>query len=217
MSKIDPLFVLRGNKDGVNCLDFHQNGNTLLSGSVGGIVNVWDFRTRRISNTIEAHKRGVVITRWMDEKRFVSEGRDGYTKIYDTRNLDSPFHQIETNNITFVKGDLIIKNEGSFICLPDPFESSQWNLWSLELNRDVVQSENQGEIEGNKIEISEKNENQEETEKNTSLIQTVLPPKSDSKLGMLMGLHSFELKDKSDTLIFCSFESGEKKKKIFLY
>jgi COMPASS component SWD3 len=74
MNKIDPIFVLRGHKDGVSCLDFNQNGNSLLSGSAEGLVCLWDFRTRRITESIEAHKRGVVILKWLDENRFASQG-----------------------------------------------------------------------------------------------------------------------------------------------
>jgi hypothetical protein len=145
-------------------------------------------------------------------------GRDGFARIYDCRKLDSPpLHQIETDNITFVRGDLIRSNEASLICLPDAFETSQWNLWNLEGEKiDLLnEKENPQLIESNTIDLGNESFDFSENKSNkTDLIQTVLPPKSEnSKLGMLMGLHTLQLKDKSDYLVFSSFESGQKNKK----
>eukprot|EP01091_Cochliopodium_minus_P005379 TRINITY_DN15315_c0_g1_i1.p1 TRINITY_DN15315_c0_g1~~TRINITY_DN15315_c0_g1_i1.p1 ORF type:complete len:320 (+),score=70.59 TRINITY_DN15315_c0_g1_i1:57-1016(+) len=137
MSKVDPLYILRGHKDSVGCLDFNFDGDILLSGSNDGMVNIWDFEKRRISQSIIPHNGGVVMLKFIEKNKYITQGRDGYVKIYDLNSNEKSIAEILTENITFVKGDVINTNTNNLIVLPDPYESSQYNIYDI-INKKLV-------------------------------------------------------------------------------
>lgn len=85
----EPLGVLRGHRVPVNTVSY-VNSSSIISGAADGVVKLWNLKTRRESASASAHsKAGVLHTQLLDGARFVTQGRDGFVKVWDTHTFSS--------------------------------------------------------------------------------------------------------------------------------
>lgn len=83
MSAVQPVTVLRGHHGEVQCVEFVQPAETLISGDSQGHVRVWDLDTARSVET-DAHgsNAGVLQLQCLARDQIASQGRDGEVKIW---------------------------------------------------------------------------------------------------------------------------------------
>lgn len=92
----EPLGVLRGHRVPVNTNSFLAP-STLVSGGADGAVKIWDLRSRREAATASsAHSKagvlhacalGAASSTDAVSSRFVTQGRDGLVKVWDTESF----------------------------------------------------------------------------------------------------------------------------------
>ncbi|XP_038060840.1 guanine nucleotide-binding protein subunit beta-like protein 1 [Patiria miniata] len=113
----DPLFVLRGSKDAVNCVKFYPSTHTekgrLLSGSGCGEVRVWNLESRRTETVLDGHDgKSVLWVQPISNGQIISQGRDGNILTWDIgegrRDVTT---RLPSNALTFCKCDIC--NQGS--------------------------------------------------------------------------------------------------------
>jgi serine/threonine protein kinase/WD40 repeat protein len=82
----DGLRVLRGHAGSVWPLDFSPDSTKLASGSIDGIVKIWDVSTGEVIRTIAAESRiNITSVAWSPDGKLLAVGRawDGDVSIYD--------------------------------------------------------------------------------------------------------------------------------------
>ena len=85
METLRPLTVLRGHQDSVNTLHFISSNRALASGSVDGVLNIWNLETRRAEVRCLPHSKVTIlsIAPILRDQKLVTAGRDGTAKILD--------------------------------------------------------------------------------------------------------------------------------------
>ncbi|KAL9981044.1 hypothetical protein ACROYT_G009700 [Oculina patagonica] len=83
----DPIYVLRGTEAAINLLKFAPKSareeGLLLSGSVKGIISLWNLKTKRTELTLDGHDgHGILAADFHPCGSIISHGRDGYIKTW---------------------------------------------------------------------------------------------------------------------------------------
>jgi WD40 repeat protein len=157
----DPITVLRGHKEAVNCLSFinklnidNDNINELLlaSGSSDGQLILWNIESRKPIISLSAHKHSIISLNILSNKSssFASSGRDGMVRIWDTMNLsnnkfDEPISTLNTGafhfcNSSCAKNKLNNNNNCDYdnlIATPSGNES-EILLWDIRISKAVA-------------------------------------------------------------------------------
>ncbi|ETO78163.1 hypothetical protein, variant [Phytophthora nicotianae P10297] len=108
----EPLGVLRGHGAPVNSVSF-LSVSTVVSGAGDGAVKIWDLKSRReLATNHSAHsKAGVLHAAALrgsaaSEHKFVTQGRDGFVKLWDAQTFDSaaePLAKLYCGSYSFTK------------------------------------------------------------------------------------------------------------------
>lgn len=97
----EPITVLRGHTDPVNCVSYISE-LLLSSGAGNGDLKLWDLGTRRPHRTVQAHDGSIISLSLITSSLLVSSGRDGFVRVWDcTSLLDTPIHQFQTGSRHF--------------------------------------------------------------------------------------------------------------------
>ncbi|KAG7390333.1 Guanine nucleotide binding protein (G protein), beta polypeptide 1-like [Phytophthora pseudosyringae] len=109
---VGPLGVLRGHGTPVNSVGF-LSPSTIVSGAGDGAVKIWDLTSRRelASNPATHSKAGVLHAAALrstaaSERKFVTQGRDGFVKLWDTQSFDAaaePLAKFYCGSYSFTK------------------------------------------------------------------------------------------------------------------
>ena len=68
-------------------INFNPQGNLAITGSLDGVVRLWDVRSGNCVLSIEAHSRRICAVAFnADGKRFVTSSFDGLCRVWDTLN-----------------------------------------------------------------------------------------------------------------------------------
>ncbi|XP_078355260.1 guanine nucleotide-binding protein subunit beta-like protein 1, partial [Oculina patagonica] len=83
----DPIYVLRGTEAAINLLQLAPKSareeGLLLSGSVKGIISLWNLKTKRTELTLDGHDgQGILAADFHPCGSIISHGRDGYIKTW---------------------------------------------------------------------------------------------------------------------------------------
>ncbi|XP_033627635.1 guanine nucleotide-binding protein subunit beta-like protein 1 [Asterias rubens] len=135
----DPLFVLRGSKDAVNCVRFYKSTDEkgrLLSGCGCGEVRLWNLETRRAEAVLDGHSgKSVLSVSPLDKSQIVSQGRDGQILTWETaEGRRDVISSIETNGLSFCRCS--VYQEGSPL-VAAPGQDSDVHVIDL-LNKSTV-------------------------------------------------------------------------------
>lgn len=86
----DPIFILRQHIGEVTSLNFvddlikdSETNPKLLSGSTTGEVFLWDLKTFRVNDKLEAHEKKSVLWVGSFKNNIISQGRDGIVNIWN--------------------------------------------------------------------------------------------------------------------------------------
>ncbi|KAE8895736.1 hypothetical protein PF005_g2194 [Phytophthora fragariae] len=135
----EPLGVLRGHGAPVNSVGF-LSASTVVSGAGDGAVKIWDLRSRRelASNPAAHSKAGVLHSTALrgsaaSEQKFVTQGRDGYVKLWDAQSLSpsaQPMAKFYCGSYSFTKfatlrwpGDEDAAENANFIVCPSSIDN----------------------------------------------------------------------------------------------
>ncbi|CAI5745517.1 unnamed protein product [Peronospora destructor] len=98
----EPLGVLRGHGAPVNSVSF-LSASIIVSGAGDGAVKIWDLKSRReLATNVAAHSHaGVLHAATLrgtaaSEQKFVTQGRDGFVKLWDVRSFDAATDPLAT-------------------------------------------------------------------------------------------------------------------------
>ena len=81
----EELFVLRGHRNCVTCVDFSPNGNRVVSGALDGTIKVWDVETGQEQRSLSGHRSRVTSVSFSpDGARIVSASEDNTVRIWDS-------------------------------------------------------------------------------------------------------------------------------------
>lgn len=155
----NPVTVLRGHKEAVNCLSFinklkNENENELLlaSGSADGQLIIWNIESRKPLISLNAHKHSIISLNILpnNSSSFASSSRDGTVKIWDTVKLnhnkfDAPITTLNTGAMHFcnsscAKNKLNDNNNSNYdnlIATPSGNES-EILLWDIRISKAVA-------------------------------------------------------------------------------
>ena len=92
-----PLSVLRGHSASVNSVGF-LSSSTVATGAGDGAVKIWDLTSRReAAANASAHSgAGVLHTAGLQEQSFISQGRDGFVKLWDIQTFGATAEPLAT-------------------------------------------------------------------------------------------------------------------------
>jgi WD40 repeat protein len=77
----DPIFTLRGSGCPITCLKFSDQW--LFSGSEDGTVHIWDLRTHRPVDTLQAHPGSSVLwIEFVSNDQMVTYGKNGVANVW---------------------------------------------------------------------------------------------------------------------------------------
>ncbi|XP_074062594.1 guanine nucleotide-binding protein subunit beta-like protein 1 isoform X2 [Macrotis lagotis] len=117
-----PQFVLRGTQSAVNSLHFSCQTEApslplLFSGSLNGLVHVWNLQTRRVDITLDGHAGQSVY--WVktleDQHLLLSQGRDLKLCLWDlAEGRNAPVDSLSLDSVGFCKGSIL--TEGTQRC-----------------------------------------------------------------------------------------------------
>ncbi|XP_044514842.1 guanine nucleotide-binding protein subunit beta-like protein 1 [Gracilinanus agilis] len=117
-----PQFVLRGAQAAVNSLHFScrsqaQSPPLLFSGSLSGLVHVWNLHSRRVDTTLDGH--GGQSVYWVktlgDQRLLLSQGRDLKLCFWDlAEGRNAPVDSLALDSVGFCKGSVL--TEGAQEC-----------------------------------------------------------------------------------------------------
>jgi WD40 repeat protein len=111
-----PFAVLRGHREGVNCIDFTAENDALISGDLQGNVYYWDLSTQRtIQQWNAAHFPSIITVCSISKQRFLTSGRDGFIKCWDVNNNTAPLYALRSGCEHFCNISAI--NKGIFFIL----------------------------------------------------------------------------------------------------
>lgn len=84
----DPVYILRGSAEAVTCLTFPGSSEEVLySGCMNGTIYVWDMKTKRVVQSINAHgNRSILSIALLPSGQLVTQGRDGYVNFWSSDN-----------------------------------------------------------------------------------------------------------------------------------
>jgi COMPASS component SWD3 len=75
------------NIGGQLCVGFNPQGNLTITGSLDGVVRLWDVRSGKCVMSLEAHSRRICAASFnYDGNRFVTSSFDGLCRVWDTLN-----------------------------------------------------------------------------------------------------------------------------------
>ncbi|XP_007506155.1 guanine nucleotide-binding protein subunit beta-like protein 1 isoform X2 [Monodelphis domestica] len=110
-----PQFVLRGTQSAVNSLHFScrsqaQSPPLLFSGSLSGLVHVWNLHTRRVDATLDGH--GGQSVYWVktlgDQRLLLSQGRDLKLCLWDlAEGRRAPVDSLSLDSVGFCQGSVL--------------------------------------------------------------------------------------------------------------
>jgi len=137
-----PLFVLRGHEAPVNCLQFealhgHSESGShaplLLSGASDGVVMLWDVERRRSLHHMAAYSElGVLAVHFLDADSILTQGNDGFVKLFSAGRDDKPFLTLSTQSYSFCKAWPVRRPLSTPSLLVTPSEKpSVLTLWDL--------------------------------------------------------------------------------------
>ncbi|CAG8483861.1 17059_t:CDS:2, partial [Acaulospora morrowiae] len=161
-----PVYIFRGHEEQINSLQFAEDNSFLVSGDAGGIIMIWDMKTKRSVIRFKAHDDGIL--RATDGVTFVinvilcegSHGRDNFIHIWkynqllqgsnDTREDASslkPEKSLPVNSLNFCKFDIRYRKSGVdeeqeeiLVVIPNVTESSAIDIWNLSDQRIIASS-----------------------------------------------------------------------------
>ncbi|XP_022085594.1 guanine nucleotide-binding protein subunit beta-like protein 1 [Acanthaster planci] len=125
----DPLFMLRGSKDAVNCVKFYPSADRkkgrLLSGCGCGEVRVWNLETRRADTILDGHDgKSVLWVQPLGNYQILSQGRDGHLLTWDIgQGRHNVTSRLPINGLTFCKCDIFHQGNGKgspLVAAPGP-------------------------------------------------------------------------------------------------
>ncbi|OWB74394.1 hypothetical protein B5S31_g4185 [[Candida] boidinii] len=76
--------IFKGHKDGVNCIQYDNNTNLMMTGSYDGTVKIWNCITGDLIRTLEGHTKGVKALVF-DEQKLITGAMDSYIKVWNYR------------------------------------------------------------------------------------------------------------------------------------
>jgi WD40 repeat protein len=83
MPRVFPSTVLRGHVGQVQCLEFCNESDGLLSGDSEGYLHVWNVETARSTKTAaHSSNAGVIQVQTLHENLIATQGRDGEVKFW---------------------------------------------------------------------------------------------------------------------------------------
>nr|XP_020852182.1 guanine nucleotide-binding protein subunit beta-like protein 1 isoform X4 [Phascolarctos cinereus] len=117
-----PRFVLRGSQSAVNTLHFSCRSEAdspplLFSGSLSGLIHVWNLQTRRVDTTLDGHAGQSVY--WVKilegQHLLLSQGRDLKLCLWDlAEGRNAPVDSLSLDSVGFCKGSVL--TEGTQGC-----------------------------------------------------------------------------------------------------
>ncbi|XXQ31698.1 WD domain, G-beta repeat [Plasmodiophora brassicae] len=137
MTAEDQAYGLRGHAHPVACLlalpRSDATGRTMLaSGDGNGEIRLWSLVTRRATRVIQSGhgKHGVLSLASMASSELVSQGRDGYVKLWDLNATgdSTPSSTVDTSSRSFCR--MAVLPERSVVIVPsaDCDEVCLWNM-----------------------------------------------------------------------------------------
>ncbi|CAG8707810.1 8963_t:CDS:2, partial [Acaulospora morrowiae] len=161
-----PVYIFRGHEEQINSLQFAEDNSFLVSGDAGGIIMIWDMKTKRSVIRFKAHNDGIL--RATDDVTFVinvilcegSHGRDNFIHIWKHNQLlqgsngtreDAsslkPEKSLPVNSLNFCKFDIRYRKSGVdeeqeeiLVVIPNVTESSAIDIWNLSDQRIIASS-----------------------------------------------------------------------------
>ncbi|XP_027715235.1 guanine nucleotide-binding protein subunit beta-like protein 1 isoform X2 [Vombatus ursinus] len=117
-----PQFVLRGSQSAVNTLHFSCRSKAhspplLFSGSLGGLIHVWNLETRRVDTTLDGHAgQSVYWVKTLEGQHLLlSQGRDLKLCLWDlAEGRNAPVDSLSLDSVGFCKGSVL--TEGTQGC-----------------------------------------------------------------------------------------------------
>ncbi|XP_051829174.1 guanine nucleotide-binding protein subunit beta-like protein 1 [Antechinus flavipes] len=119
-----PQFVLRGAQSAVNTLHFSCSNKAdgpplLFSGSLSGLIHVWNLQTRRADAILDGHAGQSVY--WVktlgDQNLLLSQGRDLKLCLWDlAEGRNAPVDSLSLDSVGFCKGSVLSEGtQGSWL------------------------------------------------------------------------------------------------------
>ncbi|XP_013398496.1 guanine nucleotide-binding protein subunit beta-like protein 1 [Lingula anatina] len=150
----DPSYILRGAHSEVTSLTFTHAAESrgtspagLISGTLTGAIQMWDWTTKRIIKTVEAHKGESLL--WLanpGDGRLLSQGRDGRLVLWDCSGEDwRQLGWVPCAALGFCRASLLNKNP-DILAVPSPAlgEISVISIPSLQILHTMKVQKTQG-------------------------------------------------------------------------
>lgn len=79
------IIKFQGHKSAISCLEFDNNGTSLISGSNDTSIIIWDLISEAGLIKFKGHKNTITSIHYYDENHLISTSKDGLLKIWDLR------------------------------------------------------------------------------------------------------------------------------------